>query len=424
MSGKDVVWDAIIHAEEALLQNEDVVLSPGSETEDPVLARSLFLSPPPVLTPDAPNQGGQTHERSLVFVGSESGGKSSLISVFLGEQPPAPAPSSSSSSPSSRKTKPTQPLEYTFARKVVGASLDAALVHLWELGGGYVSLAQLLDVALPPHPRSATMVVVVDLSRPDQVASLASRWLAISGTKSELGAPVLIAAKHDTFAAENELVAQRVMAGTLRALAHAYGATLVYSSLTSRSSLKRAKAVLNSHAFGSPTPGGKGGNQTDPTKALYVPAGSDSFTDVGPPPTLSRSNGKGSPSRSSRPKQTRQTQDSGNALDAALRDDEPEYNTRPSAASSSSSPSKSGSDVPVQPTGFPEVDAWLEAHALVFGRSDPEEEQDVVDAAVEQVYREPTIDKRRAEREAHLEDLRKHSSSLGSRLFAPSSSSS
>ena len=410
---KEDVWSAVLRTAHELAQPEPsaealeratlfTALPPGAAAAVAAAAAgsSLGASGDGAAGESEPPRG--TREATLVFVGPAGAGKTARIQVMLGDRDAgsfAPAGEGDGSGRRRRETKPTQALEYTFGRRVVGASLDAAVAHIWEMGGGRMGLGSLLEVALPPaRAASGCVVVVVDLLRPAELAATAHAWLelvaghAINKRAARAGSArggrvwarygdnhpdalalragaipiVLVAANYDGVSS-SELQAQRVAAGTLRVLAHVYGATLVYSALSSRSSIKRLKNVLNHYGFGMPLAGEP---VTDHTKAVYVPAGSDSFEDIGSPPRLARSGGG--------------TMSGGGA---------------------------------VPTTGVALLDAWLKVHAEVFGRTDPEVEQEHVDAAVDEVYQEPLIDAMRAEKEAELETLRARAAVQGGALF-------
>ena len=92
-------------------------------------------------------------ERSLVFIGSKSSGKTTLIHRFL-ERDESP--------------KQTLALEYTFGRKT-NQNLVKDVCHLWELGGGtmYTNLVETPLVA-QQLPNTA-VVIVIDLSKPEKI---------------------------------------------------------------------------------------------------------------------------------------------------------------------------------------------------------------------------------------------------------------
>ena len=95
---------------------------------------------------------------SAIFVGTASCGKSTLLKLLNKDAPEA-----------------TLALEYQFVRKTTDGRKDVA--HLWEVGGGTV-MQNLLDVPLTEASvKTATVVIVADLSKPEEVFAGVSYWL-------------------------------------------------------------------------------------------------------------------------------------------------------------------------------------------------------------------------------------------------------
>uniref|UniRef100_A0A1I7ZSY8 Cytoplasmic dynein 2 light intermediate chain 1 n=1 Tax=Steinernema glaseri TaxID=37863 RepID=A0A1I7ZSY8_9BILA len=93
---------------------------------------------------------GRPHEAHVVMCGNKSCGKTTLVQRLLevNENP-----------------RPTVALEYTFGRSVRNSVKE--LGHFWELGGGAL-LANLLSVPLSTKTiEVASLVIVLDLSRPE-----------------------------------------------------------------------------------------------------------------------------------------------------------------------------------------------------------------------------------------------------------------
>lgn len=258
-------------------------------------------------------------ETTVVVLGSKGAGKTTLIADFLGE------PVDANAAP-----KPTQALEYTFARKAMGVHLTKVVAHVWELGGGTQSLPLIeIPISVATLP-SLAVYIVLDLSRPGSVvrvllalvqalrARLAvcfdelrtspggeentRRFLANSWSANAFGTehpdartispfPVpltIVANKYDTFR-NAPLQEQQLLAGCLRYIAHMNGATLLYSSSGSAALSKKVRALLNWHAFGGARP--SLGASTAITEALVVPAASDMLSAIGAPPEVRASKG-------------------------------------------------------------------------------------------------------------------------------------
>ena len=104
-------------------------------------------------------EGGDT---TTLFVGDSGCGKSTLINSFL--KPNV-----------SKEPKPTFALDYNFARRKASAAKSVA--HIWELGGD-INEPRLLEVPLTPSALAFTSVVVVcDLSKPQNCLASVLKWV-------------------------------------------------------------------------------------------------------------------------------------------------------------------------------------------------------------------------------------------------------
>ncbi|XP_008319860.2 cytoplasmic dynein 2 light intermediate chain 1 [Cynoglossus semilaevis] len=246
--------------------------------------------------------GGET-ERSVFLMGSKAGGKTTLLLRCLDRDEPP---------------KPTLALEYTFGRRARGHSSPKDIVHLWELGGG-TSLSDLVQIPISAVSiRSFSVILVVDLSKPNSLwttvekllqtaraqlekvfaqvhqkqktknetaVSPAARVLPKDHPDRELIHPfpvplLIIGSKYDLFQ-EMDSDTKRVVSKTLRFLSHFYAASLLFTSIKSESLMSRTKNFFSHHAFGLDR--GKTVS-CDSTKPLVIPAGSDSFSQIGTPP--------------------------------------------------------------------------------------------------------------------------------------------
>lgn len=191
----------------------------------------------------------QNAESEIVFMGSKQSGKSSLIMSFIGK---------------TDQPKPSTALEFKYARYSPKDGNMQVVANIWEMAGD-AQASQLLDVVIVPGKLARTQVViVVDLSKPSTVLSTLSGHLAAVRKRVEaclrdvrktdqgqraakqlqaklppatpecspVGVPVLIVAnKWDAFeqASQTSTENLQVMAKTLRYLAHANGAALIYT---------------------------------------------------------------------------------------------------------------------------------------------------------------------------------------------------
>ncbi|XP_014897712.1 cytoplasmic dynein 2 light intermediate chain 1 [Poecilia latipinna] len=249
--------------------------------------------------------GGETVcERSVFLMGSKTGGKTSILLRCLERDEPP---------------KPTLALEYTFGRRAKGHNTPKDIAHLWELGGG-TSLSDLVQIPITPNSiRSLSVVLVLDLSKPNalwgtmeklltaaqahvekifseaqkskpggkrqKAAHPAARVLPKDYPDRELISPfpvplLIIGSKYDLFQ-DFDSEKKKVIRKTLRFLAHYYAASLIFTSIKSESLMSKTKSFFSHLAFGLDR--GKTVS-CDSGKPLIIPAGSDSFSQIGAPP--------------------------------------------------------------------------------------------------------------------------------------------
>ncbi|MCI4376599.1 hypothetical protein PGIGA_G00190170 [Pangasianodon gigas] len=241
-------------------------------------------------------------ERTVFFMGSKTGGKTTILFRCI-DRDEAP--------------KPTLALEYTFGRRARAHSTLKDVAHLWELGGG-TSLSDLVQIPITPQNLSMlSVVLVLDLSKPNALWATMEKLLqaalnqvekAFAITKrpgesrpskqlsqrralrilpkdhpdKELIGPfpvplLMIGSKFDIFQ-DFESEKRKVICKTLRFLAHYYGASLIFTSSKSETTMSKVKNFFNHLAFG--TERGKYFS-TDHSKPLIIPAGMDSLSQIG-----------------------------------------------------------------------------------------------------------------------------------------------
>ncbi|XP_038592970.1 cytoplasmic dynein 2 light intermediate chain 1 [Micropterus salmoides] len=253
--------------------------------------------------------GGETvSERTVFLLGSKAGGKTSILLRCIDRDEPS---------------KPTLALEYTFGRRARGHNTPKDIAHLWELGGG-TFLSDLVQIPITPVSiTSLSVILVLDLSKPnalwrtmekllqaataqlEKVSSQAqqaqkakpgakhqmpvhsaTRVLPKDYPDRELISPfpvplLIIGSKYDIFQ-EFDSDKKKVICKTLRFLAHYYAASLIFTSIKSESLMSKTKSFFSHLAFGLDR--GKT-LSCDSTKPLVIPAGLDSFSQIGSPPT-------------------------------------------------------------------------------------------------------------------------------------------
>ncbi|XP_062852076.1 cytoplasmic dynein 2 light intermediate chain 1 isoform X2 [Trichomycterus rosablanca] len=197
------------------------------------------------------------------------------------------------------------------------------VAHLWELGGG-TSLSDLIQIPITPQNVSTlSVVLVLDLSKPKALWTTTEKLIQAAQNQveksyslknkkpgesrpskqqnqnqvlrilpkdhpdRELISPfpvplLLIGSKFDIFQ-DFEPEKRKMICKTLRFLAHYYGASLIFTSSKSETTMSKAKNLFNHLAFG--TERGKS-ISTDPSKPLVIPAGMDSLSQIGSPQTV------------------------------------------------------------------------------------------------------------------------------------------
>ncbi|XP_065383198.1 cytoplasmic dynein 2 light intermediate chain 1 isoform X1 [Macaca fascicularis] len=254
--------------------------------------------------------GAEIGEKSVFFIGSKNGGKTTIILRCLDRDEPP---------------KPTLALEYTYGRRAKGHNTPKDIAHFWELGGG-TSLLDLISVPITSDTlRTFSLVLVLDLSKPNDLWPTMENLL--QATKShvdkmimklgktnpkaasemrqkiwnnmqkdhpdrELIDPfpvplVIIGSKYDIFQ-DFESEKRKVICKTLRFVAHYYGASLMFTS-KSEALLLKIRGVINQLAFGIDK---SKSICVDQNKPLFITAGLDSFSQIGSPPVPENDIGK------------------------------------------------------------------------------------------------------------------------------------
>ncbi|XP_008291573.1 cytoplasmic dynein 2 light intermediate chain 1 [Stegastes partitus] len=245
--------------------------------------------------------GGETvSERSVFLMGSKAGGKTSILLRCLDRDEPS---------------KPTLPCGFVFQPKDIA--------HIWELGGG-TSLSDLVQIPITPVSiRSLSVILILDLSKPNVLwgtmekllqaaqgqlekvfsqsqqaekskpgakhqtpAHSAARVLPKDYPDRELISPfpvplLIIGSKYDMFQ-EFDSDKKKVVSKTLRFVAHYYAASLIFTSIKSESLVSKTKSFFSHLAFGLDR--GKTVS-CESNKPLIIPAGSDTFSQIGSPPS-------------------------------------------------------------------------------------------------------------------------------------------
>ncbi|XP_006839527.1 PREDICTED: cytoplasmic dynein 2 light intermediate chain 1 [Chrysochloris asiatica] len=128
--------------------------------------------------------GVEIGEKSVFFIGSKNGGKTTIILRCLDRDEPP---------------KPTLALEYTYGRRTKGHNTPKHIAHFWELGGG-TSLLDLITIPITSDTlRTFSIVLVLDLSKPNDLWPTMENLLQV--TKSHIDKVIMKLGKTNAKAA-------------------------------------------------------------------------------------------------------------------------------------------------------------------------------------------------------------------------------
>ncbi|KAF7996327.1 hypothetical protein HCN44_001959 [Aphidius gifuensis] len=230
---------------------------------------------------DNKNQLENTKERSIIIIGSKGVGKTTMAYRFL-EKEEIP--------------KPTIAMDYSFGRKA-GKSLVKDVIHIWEVGHLSSSLisAAMTGASLTHSPRHITLVIVLDLTSPDVLWSILEESLTAArcALKMSFSNDIIEEMKShrineirrssekqiDPFPMKLyfDLKKKQIIGRTLRAVTCNLAADLQYYSSKDSGLVRKMKELLSHHGFGNhPVKG----CCSDYRQALWIPAGTDSFTAI------------------------------------------------------------------------------------------------------------------------------------------------
>ncbi|XP_012253953.2 cytoplasmic dynein 2 light intermediate chain 1 [Athalia rosae] len=238
----------------------------------------------------------ETHERSIIILGSKGVGKTTMVYRFLEKE---------------ESPKPTIAMDYSFGRKA-GKSLVKDIVHVWEVGPLTSSLlsAAMTGSALTHSPHHTTLLMMLDLSKPEVLWTSLEECLTIARSaikmsfddktiqamreqrknerqlhhevRGEEGEPFpmklcIVGGRYDEFK-EFEPDKKQLIGRTLRAVGYALGAGLQYHSSRDTALVRRTKDMLSHYGFGAQP---MKSVTTDYEKPLLIPAGIDSLDQIG-----------------------------------------------------------------------------------------------------------------------------------------------
>ncbi|KAJ7422041.1 Cytoplasmic dynein 2 light intermediate chain 1 [Pitangus sulphuratus] len=201
--------------------------------------------------------------------------------------------------PREETPKPTIALEYIFGRRARRHNAPKDVAHFWELGGG-TSLLELIRVPITSYNvRSFSVVLVLDLSKPNELWATMENLLQV--TRNHVNK--ILAKLEKTNPKASAELKQRMRNNLQRdhpdyELVDPFPIPLVIIGskydifhFTSKSEalLLKARALINHLAFGYDK---SKSVSVDPSKPLFIPAGLDSLSQIGPPPASDSDIGK------------------------------------------------------------------------------------------------------------------------------------
>ena len=241
----------------------------------------------------------ESADSSTLLIAGDSGcGKSSLVQMFL--------------KPNSNKDqKSTFALDYQFARRKNAGAGAKSLAHIWELGGDMKEPGLLGIPLTAANLPSASVMIVVDLSQPQNVLTSLQRWIQVirehiqakiselKAIDSDLAASmkaeakkrygeehedgprvrpceiplIIVGNKFDQFRSRPS-AERRALMQAIRFMAHYHGASFIATSRTDSSYRDSFRSVMNSVAFALPM---KSVRQVTGDKPTQVSAGADTF---------------------------------------------------------------------------------------------------------------------------------------------------
>ncbi|XP_061915043.1 cytoplasmic dynein 2 light intermediate chain 1 isoform X2 [Entelurus aequoreus] len=203
--------------------------------------------------------GEAVGERTVFLMGSKAGGKTSILLRCLDRDEPA---------------KPTLALEYTFGRRATGHNTPKDIAHLWELGGG-TSLSDLVQISITPASiRSLSVILVLDLSSPNALWGTMEKLMQAAQVQVEKAASQVMQDEKSRAGSKH----QTSVSSATRVLPKDYP----FTSIKSESQMSKTKSFFSRLAFNVET------SKTiscDSSKPLIIPAGADSFSQIGSPPS-------------------------------------------------------------------------------------------------------------------------------------------
>ncbi|KAJ3212698.1 Cytoplasmic dynein 2 light intermediate chain 1 [Clydaea vesicula] len=235
-------------------------------------------------------------ESYVLFVGDKNSGKSELIVRFLDRE--------------EKKVDATVALQYTFCRRTRGVNSIKDVAHLWELAGG-IFLSELINVPITEfNLQSLTYVIVLDLSEPQDILTnlenyLDKFWNRVNsifknleqrGSKRPKNLKNLSWKKFGSEHPDKDYLTPSplpiiivgnkfdVFRNFEPYVAHKNGASLIYTAHRDENSIMKFRNLLNHLTFKTKQPSGF---VVDTNKPLFIQAGSDAFSAIGYPPSMS-----------------------------------------------------------------------------------------------------------------------------------------
>eukprot|EP01066_Platyproteum_vivax_P005110 Platyproteum_vivax@DN16517_c0_g1_i1.p1 len=195
-------------------------------------------------------------EKSVVFIGNNGSGKTSLVDTFI-------------SAKEIGVPKTTSGVQYRYGKVQDGNRKQIA--HLYDVGHGMTRL--------PVTPN--IVVIAVDISEPHNVLHAIKHHLAcvLKSPNPNESAPVIIAlTKWDLFSHKFDPEHRKWLYKAVRQISFTNNCSVISVTVTDPHRATAFKSFLRGVVFKGRL---KGENQTNPHEGLFIVAGTDSLEDIG-----------------------------------------------------------------------------------------------------------------------------------------------
>ncbi|KAJ0175594.1 hypothetical protein K1T71_008753 [Dendrolimus kikuchii] len=211
----------------------------------------------------------EEYSHTLFITGSKNVGKTTLLYSFLDK---------------TDTLRETLVLEYSFGRKSrQSGEIEKTLCHIWEYGGKLNILKNTMSSI--PIQGKYFLLVMVDLSKIKSIwdtIETCLRTMYDTYSKNNYPEVILIGGKYDIFKNYDGEI-KKFICTSIRGLGILHNASVLFCSNKEQQLLRRAKEMLYNIGFGNNAT--IKDKNTNYTKPLSIPKGSDSWESIGIAPS-------------------------------------------------------------------------------------------------------------------------------------------